>query len=180
MIRDSELTLIGRFNKPHGVSGEIAATLFYDDLDLRSLRCIVVKVDAINVPFFLTELRPKGRETVLLSIDGYSSDESVAVMTNKDIYALSTELREAIGEDEEEDDGFYAADLAGYTLLDGSGATIGTIEGIEDSTANVLFIVRRPGSDKEVFVPVADEFITDINPDTRTIVMQLPEGLLSL
>lgn len=180
MIRDSELTLIGRFNKPHGVSGEIAATLLYDDLDLRGLRCIVVKVDGINVPFFLNDLRPKGRETVLLSIDGYDSDESVAVMTNKDIYALSAELRDALGEDGEEDDGFYAADLAGYTLLDSSGVTVGTIEGIEDSTANVLFIVKRPGSDNELFVPVADEFITDINPDTRTIVMQLPEGLLSL
>ncbi len=183
MIKDSELTLAGRFNKPHGVCGEISATLLYDTLDLKALRCIIVKVDGINVPFFLSDVRPKGRESVLTSIDGFDSDKAVAALSNKDFYALTAELPSALAPDEAEAvgdaDGLYAADLAGFTLLLPDGSKAGTIEGIEDSTANVLFIVGRPDG-TEAYVPVADEFITDLDTEARTITMDLPEGLLGL
>lgn len=183
MIKDSELTVAGRFNKPHGVCGEISASLLYDTLDLKALRCIVVKVDAINVPFFLTDVRPKGRESVLVSIDGFDSEKAVAAFSNKDFYALSAELPGALAPDEadglDDPDGLYAADLAGFTLLSADGSTVGVVDGLEDSTANVLFIVSRPDG-SEVYVPVADELITALDPEARTITMDLPEGLLGL
>ncbi|MDE6310552.1 MAG: ribosome maturation factor RimM [Muribaculaceae bacterium] len=180
MIRDNELTLAGRFGKPHGVNGEIVASLMYETLDPAALRCIVVKMDGINVPFFIGTVRPKGRESVLLTIDGFDSDSAVARLSNKDFYALSAELPEALSDEEELDsDGLYAADLKGFRMLDGAGAEIGVISGIEDSTANVLFVVERPGGG-EVMVPVADDFISEVDTDARTITMDLPEGLLTL
>lgn len=181
MIRDQDLTLIGRFNKPHGINGEISASLLYESLDPEALRCIVVKIDGINVPFFINSSRPKGRESFLFSLDGYDSEKSVAMFSNRDFYALSAELNDALDPDELQEDaeGLYAADLEGFSLLNPQGAVLGTITGIEDSTANVLFIVRRP-DESTVFVPVADEFITDIDPDSRTITMDLPQGLLEL
>ncbi len=180
MIRDNDLTLAGKFGKPHGVNGEIAASLMYGSLDPAALRCIVVKVDGINVPFFIDSVRPKGHETVLLGIDGFDSDSAVAQLSNKDFYALSCELPSALAdEDELGADGLYAADLVGYRMLDGTGSEIGMISGIEDATANVLFVVERAGGG-ELMVPVADDFISDIDTEGRTITMDLPEGLLSL
>lgn len=183
MIRDSELTAVGCFNKPHGVGGEISATLFRDGVDLRSLRCIVVKVDGINVPFFLTSVRPKGRESVLVSIDGYGSDEAVAVFVNREFCAVASELKELAGAVEEDaysdGDGFYASDLVGFTVFTPDGVTVGTVKALDDTTANVLFVVARPGGG-EVLVPVADEFVTEVNPGARTLTMELPEGLLQL
>lgn len=181
MIRDEELTLIGRFNKPHGINGEISAGLFYDSLDPEALRCIVVKIEAINVPFFISSSRPKGRESFLFSLDGYEDEKSVAMFSNRDFYALSAELKEALDADEleEDSDGLYAADLEGFTLLNPQGAMLGTITGIEDSTANVLFIVERP-DESIIYVPVADEFINSIDSESRNIVMNLPQGLLEL
>ena len=44
--------------------------------------------------------------------------------------------------------------------------------------ANPLFVVNVGG--REVLVPVADEFISDIDDAARTIVFSLPEGLLEL
>ncbi|MDE6276722.1 MAG: ribosome maturation factor RimM [Muribaculaceae bacterium] len=183
MIRDSILTLAGRFNKPHGVNGEISATLMYDTLDLKALRCIVVNVDGINVPFFLRDVRPKGRESVLVSIDGFDSDEAVGAMANKDFYALTEDLKGALSEEEAaeaEEDGLYAADLKGYTMLDLEGEAIGEITGIEDSTANVLFVVMRADGGGELLVPVADDFISEVDTEARTITMDLPEGIIGL
>lgn len=52
MISDSEIRLIGRFNKPHGINGEISLSVDGDmDIQFDALRCIIVKVDDINVPF---------------------------------------------------------------------------------------------------------------------------------
>ena len=49
MIFDSEIRLIGRFNKPHGINGEISLSIDGDmDIQFDALRCIIVKVDDIN------------------------------------------------------------------------------------------------------------------------------------
>lgn len=180
MIRDSELALIGRMGKPHGVNGEINASLLYDTLAPEALRCIVVKIDGINVPFFLDSVRPKGRESVLLHIEGISTEKAAASMANKDFYALRAELPSALDKSEAEEaegEGLYAADLVGFRALTPDGQTIGTIDGINDDTVNVLFEITGPEG-KEILVPVADEFISDIDMEARTITLDLPEGIL--
>ncbi len=78
-----------------------------------------------------------------------------------------------------DDDGFYAADLIGYTIVHADGRPVGKITDINDSTENALFIIQSPdGTDK--YIPIADELIDEINPENRYITMTLPEGLLDL
>ena len=178
MITDKEIRPIGHIVKPHGINGEVAATIDCN-IDLADLRCIVLKIDGINVPFFIASVRPKGPETVLLKIDGYDSDEALSEFLNKDFYALASELDLLTGGDDEGDEGLYAADLVGFDLFGSDGTQIGRISGLEDSTANVLFIVSRPDG-PELLIPVADDFITEIDTEGRYLTMDLPEGLLHL
>lgn len=175
MIRDCELTPVGRTGKPHGISGELNLTLVAD-VDLASLRCVVIKIDKINVPFFLTSVRPKGTGSTLVAIDGINDEKAASELSEHDVYALTDELPDDGSGDE---DGFYAGDLVGFHLTDGTGAAIGQITGVDDSTENILFEVERPDG-PQVLIPVADEFITDIDIESRTIVMSLPSGLLDL
>ena len=70
MILRDELIAIGRYNKPHGVAGEISATIDVDIDTLKELSCLVSDIDGIFVPFFVNSCRPKSQETVLLTIDG--------------------------------------------------------------------------------------------------------------
>ena len=71
MITREELIAIGHYNKPHGVAGEISATIDVDADALRELSCLVSEVDGIYVPFFINSCRSKSSETVLLTIDGH-------------------------------------------------------------------------------------------------------------
>ena len=66
----------------------------------------------------------------------------------------------------------------GYKLL-ADDEEIGVIDGVDDTTANILLIVK---SDKSniIYVPFAEEMITDINKDLKTMSMELPAGLLDL
>ncbi len=78
-----------------------------------------------------------------------------------------------------DEEGFYASDLVGYTIVHADGRPVGKITDINDSTENALFIVQLPdGTDK--YIPIADELIDEINTEKRYIVMTLPEGLLDL
>ena len=172
MIARDKLEEIGRFNKPHGVRGELSATL--PDLDPTDLTCIFVEIEGLFVPFFIENVRTKGAETYLLTIKGIADENDGALLANKPIYADADEI-----ETDDSDGGFYMSDLIGYTIMDG-GQVAGIIDDYDDSTDNVLFLVRRPDSNATFFVPAAEEIITEINPETKTITMDLPLGLLNL
>ena len=175
MISDDEITVIGRFNKPHGINGEISATLDYD-VDPEDLYCLIVKIDNINVPFFIKTSRPRSASTWLLSIDGYDSDTTVNELSNHDIYALQSD----VSTKETEEDGLYVSDMLGFTILStADGKEIGTIKDIDDSTDNILFIVETPAG-KTAFIPAADDLIDSLDIDGKKIGMTIPDGLLDL
>jgi len=171
MITASRLCPIGRLLKPHGINGEITVLLTCD-VDLEALSCIILEIDGIFVPFYLNSVRPKSSETDLVAIDGIETEVEAARLCPAGVYALKTEMPVP----DEDVDGLFASDLVGYDAVE-NGKLLGKITALDDTTANCLFIITTP-SGNEVLVPVAEEFITAINPDTRTLQLDLPEGLI--
>ena len=176
MILESEIVEAGKFNKPHGIKGEISVTLDLD-IDLDDVKCLIISVDGIYVPFFINGVRPKTGDTFLVTLDGVGSEEKAQYFTNRPFYILESDLPE--NEDDESEDGFYAADLIGYSLQDEAFGNIGIVTDINDTTQNVLFVVEKDNGD-EVFVPVVDEFISSIDPENKVILTSLPEGIVDL
>ena len=171
MIRVDELTEIGSFFKPHGIKGEIAAA-FDPGIEPDELRCIVLEVDGIFVPFFIESSRGTGK--LLVKLEGIDNVEDASAFANRPIYALSSDIPHG----DDEDDGVYLYDLIGYNLFDGENY-VGKISAIDDSTANVLMHVEaHDGSN--VFIPFADEWIENLDTETKKITMNLPEGILNL
>lgn len=173
MITHSSVTVIGSFIKPHGINGELAATVD-PGIDIAGLKCIVADIDGILVPFFIDSFRTRGSEAVLLKIDGITDENQAKLLAGKEIMAF----KEEVSDTDDLSDGFYASDLIGWHLSDGKTA-IGQIVDINDSTENTLFVVRRPDGN-EIFIPVADELIEDVDADRHNLVMNLPLGILDL
>ena len=177
MITREELILIEHYNKPHGVSGEISATVEVDIDVLRQLSCLVNEMDGIFVPFFVNSCRPKSSETVLLTIDGISSEQEVSRLVNHDIFALKRDYRQ---ESEDEDaDGYPLDFFIGFEIRDTDGTTIGTITDVDEQTENAIFIVSRDDV-SELMVPASDDLIVEFDLDKKLMVMDLPQGLLDL
>ena len=171
MITRNDIVEIGDFNKPHGISGEISASFLCETDDIESFSCLIISQDGIFVPFFMESVRPKNDHTSLIKFDGIDSDKEVKQFTGKKIYVLK---EETVDEDIED-----AYSFIGYSIADKNGTLIGEIKEIEDSTENYLFFVELPDG-KEGFIPIADEFINDINDETKTLSMILPAGLLDM
>lgn len=177
MIAKDSLVSVGTIFKPHGIKGELSATLDYG-LEPDDMRCIVLDIDGIYVPFFIGSFRRRGPESWLIKIDGIDDEKSANAMANHEIYALRDELADGDENDDSEVDGIFLYDLEGYTLMDGD-TVAGVIEDVDDSTVNILLSVRDADG-RILLVPFAEELVTGISPETRTITMALPQGIIDL
>lgn len=184
MIQREDLAVIGKINKTHGIKGELSVSIFNDAVveSLAENSCLIMDMDGIFTPFFVKSVRPRGSEAILVTFDGYDSQEEVAAWTGKEVYIERDKLAKlSENKNIEEDDGaegFYASQLIGYIAVDGNGAEIGEIVDIDDSTDNVLFVIQR--GDHNVLVPIVDEFIDEIDTENTILKLSLPDGLLHL
>lgn len=176
MITREELLAIGHYNKPHGVAGEISATVDVDVEVLQELSCLVSDMDGIYVPFFVNACRPKSQETVLLTIDGIDNEQEAARLVNRDIFALKRDYRQE--SDNVEADGYPLDYFIGFELQDSDGTRVGEITYVDEQTENAIFIVSR--DDEELMVPASDDLIVEFDLDKKVMVMDLPQGLLDL
>lgn len=174
MIRRSELQQLGRLFKPHGIKGELQLELDEryepDELDF-----LVLDIEGIYVPFFVADARPRGADW-LVRFDDVENETAAAALAMHDVFYPTARLPHK--GDDADDDGVYLADMVGYELRDGD-TPVGTIEAIDDSTANVIVYVRDAAG-RQVIVPFHDELLLDFDVDCRFLSLQLPEGLIDL
>lgn len=177
MIDPGNLTIIGKFRKTHALKGELNATMDVDSDFLSSGDSFIVEMDGIFVPFFVESIRSKGSSGVLIKIDHIDTEDSARRFVNKDIYADRNKVRE-FEDDEDGEEGLYAEDLVGFEVYLPDGNLLGKVERVDISTANVLLEVDCDG--RELLIPLADEFIVELNPEEKKIIMDIPEGIIEL
>jgi 16S rRNA processing protein RimM len=73
---------------------------------------------------------------------------------------------------------FYFHEVIGFKIKDEKFGEVGTITGINDSTAQALFEVDRNGI--EILIPMNDEFIVKVDRAQKTIAVNTPDGLIEL
>lgn len=169
MIRQEEVYKIGKLGKTHGVKGEISF-LFDDDVfDRTDADYLILEIDGILVPFFIEEYRFKTDSNALMKFDGIDTQERARELTGCDVYFR----RDMADEDSEH---LSWAELIGYALIDAaSGAEVGTIASVDDSTINILFELEDGK-----LIPASEELITNVDTSKHQIAINLPEGILEL
>lgn len=174
MIRLEDVYQIGRMGKAHGLKGEINFQ-FTDDVWERTDRdYLICDVDGILVPFFIEEYRFRSDSTAIMKFEDLDSADAIQFLVNSNVF-FEKKYQEELDEDEVSLHYFI-----GFKMIDGDNdKEIGTIIDIDDKTDNWLFIVERPDGN-EVMIPAHEEFIQEIKQEEKTMVMDLPIGLLDL
>ena len=172
MIGQGEVQRIGQIVKPHGVGGEmvvsVPATLDWtDDID-----CLVCSLDGILVPFFLEYIRGKSSTSILVKFEGYDSVDAIGRFMGVTVYMP---LRYVADSDDEIPSWSTFLD---WQVIDSAAGVLGTVNAVDDSTPNVLFLVRD--GDRERIIPANTEWITKADRKKRTLYYNLPEGLAEL
>ena len=169
MIRDEEVYKIGKIGKTHGVKGELSFMFDDDVFDRVDADYLVLSVDGILVPFFLEEYRFKSDSTAIVKFEDINTQERARELTGCDVY-----FPRRLADDEEGE--LSLGMLVGFQLVDArNGKHIGRIASIDDTTINLLFELEDG-----TLIPASDDLITAIDQKSRTISINLPEGLLKL
>lgn len=172
MIEKSEVLRIGKLLKPHGVNGEMVLTVpesleWTDDLD-----CLVCSMDGILVPFFIDSLREKSADTLLVKFEGYDTVESVRRFLGVTVFMPR---KFVAGNDDGE---LMWSSFLDWSVIDAEAGPLGTISAVDESTPNVLFLVRD--GDRERIIPANEEWITAVDRDKCILNYKLPQGLVDL
>ena len=172
MIELSEVQRIGQIVKPHGVGGEMAVSVpaslnWTDDLD-----CLVCSMDGILVPFFVESIREKSSTTILVKFEGYDTVEATSRFMGVTVYMP---LRFVADGDDEEPSWSSFLD---WKIVDSNAETLGAVHAVDDSTPNILFLVRD--GERERIIPANADWITKVDRKNRTLFYKLPEGLAEL
>ena len=174
MIKQEEITRIGKFQKTHGLKGELNTILDIDPEYFNEGNPMIVDIEGLFVPFYTESVRNKGNISYLVKLEGIASEKEASQFVNQEIFMLTKDRDKWLDNDE-----FYVDSFIGYEVVDSEKDNmIGKIIGIDDTTDNVLFQIKK--GDETILIPVVDEFIEDVDEENMVIKMKLPEGLVDL
>ena len=153
---------IAKVVKSFGTDGGL---LLSGNVDLETLdfkEPVFIEFDGLQVPFFILDCEPRGGKTVV-HLNDVRNLEDAEEMVGRTIYA-DVEM--------EEDD---ELDFTGWTILD-HGKKLGVCTGIEPIPGNPCLYVKLADG-REPLIPLHEDFIVGVDETSRTLSLNLPEGL---
>lgn len=169
----SELLQIARVLKSNGTEGEIL--IGFREIspeDLNQTEPVFITFDGLPVPFFIESFSRKGTNRALAHLTGVKNLQDAEELVGKDIFVKP----DVIHEYENADNGLTVDDLIGWSLLDAEGKAVGEITDYEDIPGNTCLYVETKGG--QVMVPLHEDLILSVDEDSKTISVNVPEGLI--
>lgn len=169
----SDLVLIARAVKTHGLKGEVVAELLtdfperFEDLDQVILVSPGGEQETREIEQFWFH-----KDRVVLKLAGYDDVDAAKELIGYE-FAVPESERVQLEADE-----FYDWELEGCTVKVGD-ESIGQVRSVmKTGGAEILVVSDETG--RERLVPLAAQIVVEINPDAKTIVVDPPEGLFEL
>lgn len=158
---------IGKIVNTHGVKGEVKIYPYTDDInkfvdfDHLYVEEQKIQIDSVRIH----------KNMALVKFKGYSDMDQVLPLMNKNVF---------IDRDEVDDggDGHYIVDLIGCKIFDEDGLLIGELVDVLQNTSQDLYQIKRADNGSDFYLPVVDEFVKDIDLESRKITVHLIEGLM--
>ena len=157
--------------KSNGTDGELLIGLKgISAEDINTKEPVFIQCDGLPVPYFIENLTQRGTGKALVRLTGITTlDES------EELCGRSITVRQEDYPDLEEEESLDA--LIGWTLLDEKGLKVGPVVGVEDIPGNPCIEVRTKNG--QHLLPLHEDLVLSVNPETRTLQMKIPEGLLN-
>lgn len=174
MIKQEEVYKIGKTGKPHGVKGELSLFFTDDVFDRVDADYLVLRIDGILVPFYMEEWRFKTGETALVKFEGIDTKEQAAELTGCEVF-----FPKSLSDREEGE--LTWEEIIGFAVIDSNrgNAPVGKVADVDETTENVLLEVETP-SGNVILVPAVEGIVSDVDTETETVTVALPEGLADL
>ncbi len=166
---------IGSTKKPHGLKGEVK--LFVEEKyleDLMNTDIIMIDLKGRQTPFFVEDIRVGNN--IIAKFEDINTPEAAMSIAHKEIFLRESDL---IPDDEREIEieVMPYAHCVGFSIIN-DGENIGTIRDIEEFPQQEMAMLTY--KNRELMIPLHPHFIKKLDTVSKTIWMELPDGILDL
>jgi len=161
---------LGNVTKPFGYKGEVDIYLDVDEpKNYAKLDAVFMELKGQLIPYFIETIRLKNNHAVVKFQDVHT--DNVQSIIGAKLYLPLTALPKLEGNK------FYYHEVLGFAMHDVNHGEIGILENVMDNGPQPIFQIKH-SSGKEVLIPILDDFLVEVNRETRTITTHAPEGLI--
>lgn len=171
MVKE-EAFYIGYFTKTKGLKGEIQLYFEFDAYEDLELDVVFADLNGKMVPFFVSSFKLYPNNTGLFYFDDLDHIDKAQALVKKKVYLPLDKMPER------DEDDFTYDDLKGFTVSDETQGELGEI--IEVNEYPQHFVATVLYQNKEILFPLNEDMIVEIDEDEKTLLVNLPEGLLDL
>jgi len=164
---------LGKIVRKHSFKGEVVIKLDTDEPQLyTNMDAVFVDLPTNFLPFFIEKsLLQKGNQ-LRVKFEDISTEQDAESILKSDVYLPLNLLPKLTGNK------FYYHEVIGFTIEDIHYGNVGTLTGINDSTAQPLFEIQQ--GEIEILIPMIDDFIKKVDREKKVIIIQVPEGLIEM
>ncbi|MFT3903151.1 MAG: ribosome maturation factor RimM [Niabella sp.] len=163
---------IGKFVGTHGLKGDLVLLhSLGKKTTLKGVTTLFVqeKTKAF-LPWFVEQVRVKSETEVFVKLEGLDTKEAARVMLQKEVWLAEADFQKHTAKT-------APIGFLGYAVHS-QGNELGVIEEIIEQPHQVLCCITMQG--KEVFIPLHEETLVNIDQRKKIIEVELPDGLLDI
>jgi len=164
---------LGKVVRKHSFKGEVVIKLDTDEPELyANMDAIFIHVSNNLIPFFIEKsLLQKGNQ-LRVKLEDFNTEEDADTILKSEVYLPLDLLPKLTGTK------FYYHEVIGFTIEDVNYGEVGILFGINDKTAQPLFEIKN--GEKEILIPMIDDFIKKIDRVNKKISVETPQGLIEM
>jgi len=164
--------LLGRISRIHGYEGSVVIKLEQGFIEnIPEMESVFIEIEGRPVPFFISQTEYQGGDILKMKFEGYQTDNKISGFIGCRVFLTTA----AVTQDEIQD--FEI--LIGFKVLLNDKRILGKITQVAHNPGQDLLSILTP-ENKEILIPLHEDFIAKVDKRSKTIVMDLPEGLIEL
>ena len=172
-MKKKDCFFLAKIIKKYSFKGEVLAKLDTDQPELyKDLKVIFLEFNSSLVPYFIEKSKLHKSNLLRLKFEDINSDTEADKLIKKNIYLPLNLLPKLKG------NSFYYHEILGFEIIDLNYGSVGEIKSVNDNSSQALFEIEKNG--KQILIPINDEFIKNVNRETKTIKVLTPPGLIDL
>ena len=168
-----ECFYLGKIVSKFSFRGEVLAKLDTDEPELYTeMESVFVEFNKNLVPFFLERAQLHKSTLLRIKFEDVEEEADADDLIGAELYLPLSSLPKL------DDDKFYFHEIIGFKVTDESFGYVGVIKSINDQTSQTIVIIDREG--KDVLVPLNDDFVTKVDKENKTMILNTPDGLIDM
>ena len=164
---------LGKIVSKFSFKGEILLKLDIDQTPALKFKTIFIEIDKILVPYSISKISLHKSSLLKIRFKGVDNEVLANKLLKKETFLPLKDLPILKGKK------FYYHEVIGFKAFDKKFGEIGTIKKFNDQTSQPI-IIAEGIENKEIMIPLVDDFLIEVNRMEKILIFNLPEGLINL